>query len=82
MKNKKLQERRNTPEYKQYAKKMDLIMKSKRGGARKGAGRKKLPKGERREPLTIHPKGEDIKKVGGTKRAKQIALNSIENYGG
>lgn len=44
------------------------------------AGRKKLPKGEKRKMIRVFPKQKHIDKCGGKNKAEQIALNSIENY--
>lgn len=47
------------------------------GGKRKGAGRKRLPKEERKTMLSIYPKLIAVEKLGKDK-AQQIAVNAIE----
>ena len=42
------------------------------------AGRKRLPKGEKRIPLRIFPMEKSVKAVGGIEKAKEITLKSIE----
>jgi len=54
-------------------------MENKKGGKRNGAGRKALPIGDKREALIIYPMNKSIKKVGGIKTAKKLALAAIES---
>ena len=55
-------------------------MEKERGGKRKGAGRKSLPKGEKRKELRIFPQEKHIDNCGGEEQAKEIALKAIENF--
>ena len=51
------------------------MKKSNRGGARAGAGAKKIK--DKKKPLTIYVRGSEIKKAGGKKKAKAKAVAAI-----
>lgn len=44
------------------------------------AGRKKLPKGEKRKMIRVFPKQKYVENCGGEDKAKQVAINAIENF--
>lgn len=50
---------------------------SKRGGARKGAGRKPSPKGEIKIPITTWHKRKDVKLWGGKEKTKQKIYDAL-----
>lgn len=52
--------------------------KKQHGGKRTGAGRKKMKFIEKKIRITVWPLGESIKKAGGKRRAKLLALKAIE----
>lgn len=51
------------------------MAKSKRGGARPGAGAKPIK--DKKKPLTIYVRGSEIKKAGGKKQAKIKAVAAL-----
>lgn len=57
------------------------MRKNKQGGARKGAGRKPLPDGERKVSITIYPQKKYVDILGGKDSASVIALTAIEHKG-
>lgn len=50
----------------------------KHGGARPNAGRKKMNRDDKKIRLTVWPKGISIRKAGGLKAAKLLALKALE----
>jgi hypothetical protein len=58
--------------------KFAAMKKKKLGGKREGAGRKELPKTEKKSPLTIYVKQSILDTIG-IPEAKQIALKAIES---
>lgn len=53
-------------------------MSKKHGGARPGAGAKKKKFVDRKIRLTIWPTGAMVRKVGGEKQAKVLAMNALQ----
>ncbi len=53
------------------------MRKLKQGGAREGAGRKPLPKNEKRVTVSVYVKGIYIDAVGGLDAAKNISEKAI-----
>lgn len=51
---------------------------NKHGGKRPGAGRKKMRPTDKKVRITVWPTGSVVKKVGGPKAAKLLAIKAIE----
>ena len=56
----------------------DGVPKKKSGGFREGSGRKPLPKGEKKSPITIQVEDKIISEFGGKDRLKKILYNCIK----
>jgi len=48
------------------------------GGKRNGSGRKKIPPGKRKKPITVFVENDVIRSNGGGKAVKKLFLDSLE----
>ena len=54
------------------------MIKTKHGGKRPGAGRKKMKPVDKKVRITVWPTGSVVKRAGGPKAAKLLAIKAIE----